>query len=357
MGHDGSLGDHPHQSNHTNDESDDEREDDSKQHLLSLDVKSLNLKDGVSTDGNVAKKFTFNELAVATGNFTADFFVREVGFGKVVAIKQLDPIVLQGKRKFVSEVLRLSLAEHPNLVKSIGFCAEGEQRLLVYENMPLGSLENHLHDVSPGKTQLDWNTRMRIAAGVASGLEYLHDEMKPPVIYRDLKCSNILLGEDYHPKLFDFGLAKVDPIGSTTVMCSYGYGALDYAMMGPLTIKSNIYSFDVVLLELITSRKAIDYLPSSIVRSTIISIRNDCTFYGKTLTICMCICLQARLLFRDQRISEMVDPFIEEQYPVRGLYQALSVDFMCVLEDPDVRPLIADVVIAMNYIASHKYDP
>jgi len=104
---------------------------------------------------------------------------------------------------------------------------------------------------------------MRIAVGVARGLEYLLDKMRPPVIYRDLKCSTILLGEDYHPKLTDFGFAKVDTIGnkifSTSVMCSYGYGALDYAMMGPLTFKSNIYSFGVVLLELITGRKAIDY--------------------------------------------------------------------------------------------------
>lgn len=104
---------------------------------------------------------------------------------------------------------------------------------------------------------------MKIAAGAARGLEYLHDRMKPPVIYRDLKCSNILLGEDYHPKLSDFGLAKVGPSGdkthvSTRVMGTYGYCAPDYAMTGQLTFKSDIYSFGVVLLELITGRKAID---------------------------------------------------------------------------------------------------
>ena len=104
---------------------------------------------------------------------------------------------------------------------------------------------------------------MKIAAGAARGLEYLHDRMKPPVIYRDLKCSNILLGEDYQPKLSDFGLAKVGPSGdkthvSTRVMGTYGYCAPDYAMTGQLTFKSDIYSFGVVLLELITGRKAID---------------------------------------------------------------------------------------------------
>lgn len=118
-------------------------------------------------------------------------------------------------------------------------------------------------DRRPHRKRLDWNTRMKIAAGAARGLEYLHDKMNPPVIYRDLKGSNILLGEDYHAKLSDFGLAKVGPLGdkthvSTRVMGTYGYCAPDYAMTGQLTFKSDIYSFGVVLLELITGRKAID---------------------------------------------------------------------------------------------------
>ncbi|ESW04146.1 hypothetical protein PHAVU_011G070500 [Phaseolus vulgaris] len=256
------------------------KEDGSKGDQLALDVKDLNLKEEGPHDGkdngNRAQSFSFNELEAATGNFTADCFLGEGGFGKVykghlerinqvVAIKQLDPNGLQGIREFAVEVLTLSLADHPNLVKLIGFCAEGEQRLLVYEFMPLGSLENHLLDLRPGSKPLDWNTRMKIAAGAARGLEYLHDKMKPPVIYRDLKCSNILLGEGFHPKLSDFGLAKVGPSGdkthvSTRVMGTYGYCAPDYAMTGQLTFKSDIYSFGVVLLELITGRKAIDHM-------------------------------------------------------------------------------------------------
>ncbi|MBA0844463.1 hypothetical protein Goarm_001559, partial [Gossypium armourianum] len=238
---------------------------------LSIDVKNFNLNDEISKDGkanNLAQSFTFEELATATGNFRSDCFLGEGGFGKVykgfldktnqvVAIKQLDRNGAQGIREFVVEVLTLSMAEHPNLVKLIGFCAEGDQRLLVYEYMPLGSLENHLYELPASQKPLDWNTRMKIAAGAARGLEYLHEKMKPPVIYRDLKCSNILLGEGYHPKLSDFGLAKVGPIGdkthvSTRVMGTYGYCAPDYAMTGQLTFKSDIYSFGVVLLELIT---------------------------------------------------------------------------------------------------------
>jgi serine/threonine protein kinase len=119
-----------------------------------------------------------------------------------------------------------------------------------------------------GKEPLDWNTRMKIAAGAAKGLEYLHDKANPPVIYRDFKSSNILLGEDYYPKLSDFGLAKLGPVGdkthvSTRVMGTYGYCAPEYAMTGQLTLKSDVYSFGVVFLELITGRKAIDHTQPS----------------------------------------------------------------------------------------------
>lgn len=117
--------------------------------------------------------------------------------------------------------------------------------------------------VRVNRKPLDWNARMKIAAGAARGLEYLHDRMNPPVIYRDLKCSNILLNEEYHAKLSDFGLAKVGPLGdkthvSTRVMGTYGYCAPDYALTGQLTFKSDIYSFGVLLLELITGRRPID---------------------------------------------------------------------------------------------------
>ncbi|MED6180062.1 putative serine/threonine-protein kinase pbl5, variant 2 [Stylosanthes scabra] len=322
---------------------------------LSLDVKKLKLRedDGNTSNVNKAMTFTFDELAAATGNFRPDCFLGEGGFGKVykghldrinqvVAIKQLDPHGLQGTREFVIEVLTLSMVDHPNLVKSIGYCAEGDQRLLVYEYMPLGSLENHLHDLPPGKRPLSWNTRMKIAAGAAKGLEYLHDKMKPPVIYRDLKCSNILLDEKYHAKLSDFGLAKVVPSGdkshvSTRVMGTYGYCAPDYAMTGQLTFKSDIYSFGVVLLELITGRKVIDHRRPEKEENLV---------------------AWARPLFKDRkRFSEMVDPLLEGKYPVRGLYQALAIAAMCLQEQPNMRPATADVVTALDFLASQKYDP
>ncbi|KFK32284.1 hypothetical protein AALP_AA6G222500 [Arabis alpina] len=307
---------------------------------LSLDAKDLNVA------GKKAQTFTFEELTLS------DCFLGEGGFGKVykgfihnisqvVAIKQLDRNGSQGIREFVVEVLTLSLADHPNLVKLIGFCADGVQRLLVYEYMPLGSLEHHLHDLPCGRKPLVWNTRMKIAAGAARGLEYLHDRMKPPVIYRDLKCSNILLGEEYHAKLSDFGLAKVGPRGdethvSTRVMGTYGYCPPEYAMTGQLTFKSDLFSFGVVLLELITGRKAIDHTKA----------RKDQNLVGWALP-----------LFKDRKnFKKMVDPSMEGDYPVKGLYQALAIAAMCVQEKPCMRPVISDVVMALDHLASCSYD-
>ncbi|KAL6527101.1 putative serine/threonine-protein kinase pbl7 [Orobanche gracilis] len=322
----------------------------------SFDLKKEASKNRGGSDHIAAHTFTFRELAMATKNFRADCLLGEGGFGRVykgqlegtnriVAIKQLDRDGLQGNREFLVEVLMLSLLHHPNLVNLIGYCADGDQRLLVYEYMPLGSLEDHLHDLPSDKKRLDWNTRMKIAAGAAKGLEHLHDKANPPVIYRDLKCSNILLDEGYHPKLSDFGLAKLGPVGdkthvSTRVMGTYGYCAPEYAMTGQLTLKSDVYSFGVVLLEIITGRKAID-------NSRAAGEHNLVAWLSR-----------ARPLFKDRRkFSQMADPALQGQYPPRGLYQALAVAAMCVQEQPNMRPLIADVVTALTYLASQKFDP
>jgi serine/threonine protein kinase len=321
-----------------------------------LKTSSLKIREAPKEGGTeyaAARTFTFRELAAATKNFRGDCLVGEGGFGRVykgrlessnqmVAIKQLDRNGLQGNREFLVEVLMLGLLHHTNLVNLIGYCADGDQRLLVYEYMPLGSLEDHLHDPLPDKKRLDWNTRMKVAAGAAKGLEYLHDKASPPVIYRDLKCSNILLGEDYHPKLSDFGLAKLGPVGdnthvSTRVMGTYGYCAPEYAMTGQLTLKSDVYSFGVVLLEIITGRKAID---------------NSKTAGEHNLVA------WARPLLKDRRkFSQIADPMLQGQYPMRGLYQALAVAAMCVQEQPNMRPVVADVVTALTYLAAQKYDP
>nr|XP_027071261.1 probable serine/threonine-protein kinase PBL26 [Coffea arabica] len=301
-------------------------------------------KDGANNIA--AQTFTFRELATATKNFRQECLLGEGGFGRVykgrlektgqeIAVKQLDRNGLQGNREFLVEVLMLSLLHHQNLVSLIGYCADGEQRLLVYEYMPLGSLEDHLLEVRPGQPPLDWFTRMKIALHAAKGLEYLHDKANPPVIYRDLKSSNILLGREFNAKLSDFGLAKLGPVGdkshvSSRVMGTYGYCAPEYQRTGQLTVKSDVYSFGVVFLELITGRRAIDTTRSPQEQNLV---------------------SWAEPMFREpSRFSELVDPLLQGNVPRKSLNQAVAVAAMCLNEDASVRPFISDVVTALSYL-------
>ncbi|PHT69596.1 Serine/threonine-protein kinase PBS1 [Capsicum annuum] len=286
-----------------------------------------------------AEIFSYLELKIATQNFNNDRLLGEGGFGRDVAVKQLDRNGFQGTREFLVEVLILSLLHHPNLVNLVGYCSDGDQRILVYEYLPNGSLEDHLLEFGPDKKPLDWSTRMKIAEGAARGLEYLHDKASPPVIYRDFKASNILLDENFNPKLSDFGLAKLGPTGdkshvSTRVMGTYGYCAPEYASTGKLTSKSDVYSFGVVFLEMITGRRVIDTSKPSEEQNLV---------------------LWAQPLFKNKKnFHLMVDPLLEGNYPRKGLYQALAIAAMCLQNEASVRPLIGDVVSALTFLAGNR---
>ncbi|KAL5775439.1 hypothetical protein ACOSP7_012996 [Xanthoceras sorbifolium] len=301
---------------------------------------------------NTCIVFTYQELVAATNNFNPMCLVGEGGFGRVykgyidsidqvVAVKQLDRNGNQGSREFFAEVLMLSLVQHQNLVNLIGYCVEGEQRILVYEYMPNGSLENHFLDLLPDKEPLDWTTRMKIAAGAVKGLEYLHDVADPPVIFRDFKASNILLDSEFNPKLSDFGLAKLGPTGgkdhvSTRVMGTYGYCAPEYVKTGQLTKMSDVYSFGVMFLELITGRSAIDQSRATEEQNLI---------------------RWAKPLLKDKKkFTLMADPLLEGKYPLKGLFQALAVAAMCIQEEANMRPIIGDVVTALEYLAKPDID-
>ncbi|KAM3222843.1 putative serine/threonine-protein kinase PBL23 [Capsicum annuum] len=301
--------------------------------------------------GNISTQaFTFRELGLATQNFDCECLLGSGGFGKVykghirsknmdVAVKQLDRNGFQGTKEFLVEVLLLSLLRHPNLVNLVGYCSDGDQRILVYEFMPNDSLEGHLLDLGPNQKPLDWHTRMKIAAGAARGLAYLHETAQPPVIYRDFKSSNILLDENFDPKLSDFGLAKLGPTGdsthvSTRVMGTYGYCAPDYACTGKLTVKSDVYSFGVVLLEIVTGRRVIDSSRPSEEKNLV---------------------KWARPLILDKRKSHLIaDPLLQGNYPMKALHKALTVAAMCLQEDSRMRPLISEVVNALEFILNIK---
>ncbi|KAJ4888284.1 Serine/threonine-protein kinase CDG1 [Raphanus sativus] len=292
------------------------------------------------------ENFKYLQLANATNNFSLDSRIGQGGFGDVykgkleingqdVAIKMLDPSGKQGTKEFLAEVLMLSIFRNKNLVKLCGYCCQGDQRSIVYEYMPLGSVEDQIHNFKSVQEALDLSTRMKIALGTAKGLAYLHDEAQ--VIYRDMKTANILLDHEFEPKLSDFGLAKLGPGEgmshvTTRVMGTLGYCAPEYAATGKLTMKSDIYSFGVVLLELITGRKPF----------------GDSTMGAQRLLV-----QWALPYYRNLNIRQITDPKLLIQghpYLEEAARRAVQLAYMCLRENAKARPTIREVVKALEVI-------
>ncbi|KAJ0075625.1 hypothetical protein Patl1_34200 [Pistacia atlantica] len=233
---------------------------------------------GVSP-GSLRRTFTYEELKMATDNFSSANFLGQGGFGcvhkgvlpngVVVAIKQLKAGSGQGEREFRAEVEIINRIHHRNLVSLVGYCISGAHRLLVFEFVPNKTLYFHLH--GDGRPNMEWPTRMKTALGSAKGLAYLHEDCHPKVIHRDIKSANILIDNSFeaktacdsrrhiHVNVADFGLAKYFPDAdthvSTRIMGTFGYLDPEYAASGKLTDKSDIYSFGVVLVEFITGKR------------------------------------------------------------------------------------------------------
>nr|XP_043623777.1 proline-rich receptor-like protein kinase PERK1 [Erigeron canadensis] len=214
--------------------------------------------------------FTYEELAMATDGFSEANLLGQGGFGyvhrgvlpngKEVAVKQLKLGSGQGEREFQAEVEIISRVHHKHLVSLVGYCMTGAQRLLVYEFVPNNTMEFHLH--GKNRPVMEFPIRLRIALGAAKGLAYLHEDCHPKIIHRDIKAANILLDFNFEAKVADFGLAKITSDVathvSTRVMGTFGYLAPEYAASGKLTDKSDVFSFGVMLLELITGRRPVD---------------------------------------------------------------------------------------------------
>ncbi|BFG34126.1 hypothetical protein CerSpe_204000 [Prunus speciosa] len=304
------------------------------------------------------KSFSFNDLKMATRNFRPDSVLGEGGFGSVfkgwidensftaakpgtgivLAVKRLNQESFQGHREWLAEVNYLGQFHHPNLVKLIGFCLEDEHRLLVYEFMPRGSLENHLFRRGSYFQPLSWNLRMKVALGAAKGLAFLHSS-ETKVIYRDFKTSNILLDSNYNAKLSDFGLAKDGPTGdkshvSTRVMGTYGYAAPEYLATGHLTAKSDIYSFGVVLLEMLSGRRAVDKnRPSG---------EHNLVEWAKPF------------LANRRKIFRIIDNRLEGQYSMDGAYKAASLASRCLSTESKLRPNMDEVVTALEQLQDNE---
>ncbi|KAK7274771.1 hypothetical protein RIF29_15870 [Crotalaria pallida] len=302
------------------------------------------------------KAFQFNELKNATRNFRPDSLLGEGGFGyvykgwidqhtftaakpgsgMVVAVKRLKPEGFQGHKEWLTEVHYLGQLHHPNLVKLIGYCLEGENRLLVYEFMPKGSLENHLFRRGP--QPLSWSVRMKVAIGAARGLSFLHNA-KSQVIYRDFKASNILLDAEFNAKLSDFGLAKAGPTGdrthvSTQVMGTQGYAAPEYVATGRLTAKSDVYSFGVVLLELLSGRRAVD--------KTMAGVEHNLVDWARPY------------LGDKRRLFRIMDTKLEGQYPQKGAFMAATLALQCLNSEAKARPPMTEVLDTLQQIEAPK---
>ncbi|KAL3642864.1 hypothetical protein CASFOL_013679 [Castilleja foliolosa] len=303
----------------------------------------------ISLVGSNLHVFTLQELKVITQSFSSSNFLGEGGFGPVhkgfiddrlrpglkaqpVAVKLLDLDGSQGHKEWLTEVIFLGQLRHEHLVKLIGYCCEEEHRLLVYEYMPRGSLENQLF--RRFSVSLPWLTRIKIALGAAKGLAFLHEAEKP-VIYRDFKTSNILLDSDYNAKLSDFGLAIDGPEGddthiSTQVMGTQGYAAPEYIMTGHVTAASDVYSFGVVLLELLTGRKSIDKTRPQREHSLVEWARP--------------------MLKNPRKLSRLMDTRLEGQYSEQGAQKAAALAHQCLSHRQKLRPTMSEVIQVLELL-------
>ncbi|XP_060172532.1 LOW QUALITY PROTEIN: proline-rich receptor-like protein kinase PERK1 [Lycium barbarum] len=287
--------------------------------------------------------FTYEELVWATDGFSNANLLGQGGFGyvhrgvlpngKEVAVKQLKAGSGQGEREFQAEVEIISRVHHKHLVSLVGYCITGSQRLLVYEFVPNNTLEFHLHE--KGRPPLDWPIRLKIALGSAKGLAYLHEDCQPKIIHRDIKAANILLDFNFEAKVADFGLAKltsdVNTHVSTRVMGTFGYLAPEYAASGKLTEKSDVFSYGVMLLELITGRRPVDSSQTYIDDSLVDWARPQLT----------------RAL-EDEKFDSLIDQRLGNDYNHNEVARMVACAAACVRHSARRRPRMSQVVRALE---------
>ncbi|KAL4653856.1 hypothetical protein ACB092_01G336100 [Castanea dentata] len=291
--------------------------------------------------------FTYEELAMATDGFSDANLLGQGGFGyvhrgllpngKEVAVKQLKAGSGQGEREFQAEVEIISRVHHKHLVSLVGYCITGAQRLLVYEFVPNNTLEFHLH--GKGRPTMDWPTRLKIALGASKGLAYLHEDCHPKIIHRDIKASNILLDFKFEAKVADFGLAKIASDAnthvSTRVMGTFGYLAPEYASSGKLTDKSDVFSYGVMLLELITGRRPVD--------TTNTYMEDSLVDWARPLL--------SRAL-EDRNFDDLADPKLKNDYDPNEMARMVACAAASVRHSGRRRPRMSQIVRALEGEAS-----
>ncbi|KAL6976247.1 PTI1-like tyrosine-protein kinase 2 [Sarracenia purpurea var. burkii] len=291
---------------------------------------------------------SLDELKEKTDNFGSKALIGEGSYGRVyyadlndgkaVAVKKLDVSTESELNvEFMTQVSMVSRLKHENLVELLGYCVEGNLRVLAYEFATMGSLHDILHGrkgvqgAQPGPV-LDWMQRVRIAVDAARGLEYLHEKVQPSIIHRDIRSSNVLLFEEFKAKIADFNLSNQAPdmaarLHSTRVLGTFGYHAPEYAMTGQLTQKSDVYSFGVVLLELLTGRKPVDHTMPRGQQSLV-------TWATPRLS--------------EDKVKQCVDPKLKGEYPPKGVAKLAAVAALCVQYEAEFRPNMSIVVKALQ---------
>ncbi|KAI3496217.1 hypothetical protein L1887_38572 [Cichorium endivia] len=299
-------------------------------------------KDYFSGNLRTISYFSFQALKKATKNFHESNLLGRGGFGPVYLGKLEDGLLVaikklaldksqQGEAEFLSEVKMITSIQHKNLVRLLGCCSEGPQRLLVYEYMKNKSLDHIIYGKSD--QYLNWNTRFQIILGIARGLQYLHEDSHLRIVHRDIKASNILLDDKFQPRIGDFGLARFFPEDqaylSTTFAGTLGYTAPEYAIRGELSEKADIYSFGVLVLEIISCRKNTD-----------LTLRSEMQYLPE----------YAWKLYERSEMIDLVDPRIRNAgFIEKDVMQTIHVALLCLQAHANTRPPMSEVVAMLTW--------
>ncbi|TYH17280.1 hypothetical protein ES288_A05G180000v1 [Gossypium darwinii] len=285
--------------------------------------------------------FNLATIQAATNNFSRENKLGEGGFGPVykgempngkeIAVKRLSINSKQGLEEFKNEVKLIFKLQHKNLVRLLGYCLEEDEKLLVYEYMANTSLDAFLFDSEKCKV-LDWEKRSNIITGTARGLQYLHEDSRLKIIHRDLKANNVLLDDDMNPKISDFGTARTfggNQMEANTerVVGTYGYMAPEYALEGLFSNKSNVYSFGVLMLEILSGKKNRGFY------------HQDC---GQSLLA------YAWLLWNEGKGQELIDPNIAGNCPIQEVLRWIHIALLCVQDDPALRPTMSSAILMLG---------